>query len=142
MRKSVSEINVKIKEDLKVKIINETKAYIDRANEHYGFDMPMPQVEFKLTGTTAGMACYIGHRGRPYQRVRYNIDMAAIQPELFIEETVAHEVAHLVINILERAKMIQRGSRSHGSEWKKVMKVFHAARQDIEIFHHQAKIIP
>ncbi len=25
---------------------------------------------------------------------------------------------------------------------KKVMKVFHAARQDIEIFHHQAKIIP
>src|SRR3954469_15871874 len=25
---------------------------------------------------------------------------------------------------------------------KKVMKVFHAARQDVEIFHHLAKVIP
>jgi SprT protein len=76
--------------------------------------IPKIDIRFDLTGLTAGQAVILGRK----HIIRYNLQMARSQPEVFITETVPHEVAHVVTNVLfGRIK-------PHGKEWRSIMAFF------------------
>lgn len=88
------------------------------AERHYARPMPKPEIGFDLRGQAAGQARLIpGGRSR----IRYNPVLLRENPDAFLAQTVAHEVAHLVA--FERF-----GSRirPHGPEWQAVMRLFGA----------------
>lgn len=110
------------KPTIKILIIQMTKNYVDKANDIYPeLNLDYPKVEFDLTGRTAGTA-------RAWYMIRYNIDMAMEQLEVFVKRTVPHEVAHLVVSKKNQVSYNDRGYRvstkSHGKEWKAVMEAF------------------
>ena len=75
-------------------IREKTQQIIARAQELYGVDLSRTVIRFDLTGRVAGWAI---SDGRGNYAIRYNVDM--IQREAFnhiINETVPHEIAHLV----------------------------------------------
>ncbi|MBE9593280.1 MAG: SprT-like domain-containing protein [Proteobacteria bacterium] len=75
-------------------------------------EFPEPSIKMDLTGKCAG-------RFHPKDnRIRFNLDLMLKNKEDFINETVAHEVAHFVVEV------IQPGSKPHGVTWKAIMKLF------------------
>lgn len=66
-----------------------------------------------LRGRTAGQMRGYGD-GR--LEIRYNLEIAALQPQAFLAETVPHEVAHLVVWLTHG-----RSAKPHGPEWRAVM---------------------
>jgi ribonuclease D len=60
-------------------------------------------------------------------------------PKLCLIQAAGPETAAIIDPL---AKGIDLAPVYHLLATKKVMKVFHAARQDVEIFHHQGKVIP
>lgn len=76
---------------------------------------PAPPVSFDLRGRSAGQYSWEWRRGGPQgERLRFNLHLAAEQPERFLEETVAHEAAHCVALRLHR-------HAGHGAPWRAVM---------------------
>ena len=76
-------------------------------------------VLFDLTGKSAGM-----YRVKAGQRViRYNPYVFAKYFDDNFSETIPHEVAHYVTDILNGLRSI----KPHGAEWKSVMQVFGVA---------------
>lgn len=62
-----------------------------------GAYLPVPVIRFNLLGHTAGMAVFTGSDGYSRQaRLRLNPDLLKRYPEEMIDETVPHEVAHIV----------------------------------------------
>lgn len=92
----------------------QTKDWIDLANDLYGLSMSYPTVSFKLRGKTAGKAFVTRWE------VRYNAVLLEENKEKFLGRTVPHEVAHLVARRLHTGRSI----RPHGPEWKKIMRDF------------------
>lgn len=64
-----------------------------------------------LRGKAAGQVAW--RQGET--RIRYNLDMAERQPEAFIQQTIPHEVAHVV------TRLLYPKARPHGPEWRSVM---------------------
>lgn len=83
-----------------------------------GPPMPRPRVIFDLEGPIAGMAVTAREpRQRPRQWVRINAELLGRYPVRMIQQTVPHEMAHLVVDwYLPRASQ-----DPHGPEWMGVM---------------------
>jgi SprT protein len=75
-------------------------------------------VRFDLRGKAAGMARF--HPGGSCT-IRYNKTMLAENGQAFIEQTVPHEVAHLVARVVHGHHI-----RPHGDEWRSIMRLFGA----------------
>ena len=96
-------------------IVKDTvKFFLDLANEIYKTNFNMPQVRFDLRGCTAGQARYT------HNSVRFNNVFLIEEWKDMIENTVPHEVAHIIARRLHPHRRI----KPHGCEWKAVMKVF------------------
>jgi SprT protein len=82
------------------------------------FDLPpcRPEIRFDLTGKSAGMVIF-GPGSRCV--IRYNAPLLLRYGQRFIDETVPHEVAHIVA----RRRFGQR-IKPHGSEWRQIMAFF------------------
>jgi SprT protein len=94
-------------------IISQTDHAISRAADYYNIKLPPIPVLFDLKGRAAGM-----YRVRGRQRViRYNLAIFSRYFDDNIENTVPHEVAHYVTDMLWGLRKI----RPHGKEWKQVM---------------------
>jgi SprT protein len=78
-----------------------------------GAKRPLPALRFDLRGQAAGQACW-GRDGRP--ELRFNLNIARSDPAAFVEETVTHEVAHLVTFACFGR------TPPHGREWRAVMR--------------------
>lgn len=78
--------------------------------------VPEPVCLFDLRGRCAGQAR--ANPGMPPQ-LRFNLAMAAVQPRRYLDETVPHEVAHLVA-----AACFGRNIPPHGEHWRSVMRHF------------------
>lgn len=91
---------------------------IDKANQHYGTALPYPTLRFDLRGMTAGQA----YSGR--NLIRLNPLLLHENGEAFLQQTVPHEVAHLVAD-----KLFGPGIRPHGREWQSVMAVLDASSE-------------
>lgn len=77
--------------------------------------LPTVQVRCDLTGQSAGQARWLG-TGEVH--IRYNLALARQQPAVFLDEVVAHEVAHVV------TQACYGRVRPHGTEWRQVMTFF------------------
>ena len=92
-----------------------TNFWVDLANDIYpNLYMSYPKIEWDLRGGTAGQAWYGIHK------VRYNSHLYRNNRKDFIENTIPHEVAHLVAHRLHQGRRIM----PHGYEWKRVMAAF------------------
>jgi SprT protein len=99
-------------------ISERTRHLLDEAEpwfRRHRVQRPQPELGFDLTGRSAGQVRFTP--GRP-PLIRFNLSIAAEHPEAFIDETVAHEVAHLVTTACFP------GARPHGPEWRSVMGSF------------------
>ncbi|WPC74497.1 SprT family zinc-dependent metalloprotease [Vibrio porteresiae] len=86
---------------------------IDLANSYFAKDLPVPTLNYKLRGKTAGKA-YMH-----LNEVRLNPVLFNENTHAFLDQVIPHEVAHLVTyQVFGRVK-------PHGPEWQAVMsKVF------------------
>ena len=105
--------------DLQQQVISETHHFLKRAEDHFARSFVKIPVLFDLKGRAAGM-----YRVRAGQRViRYNPYVFAKYFDDNVKQTIPHEVAHYVSDMLYGLKNI----RPHGNEWKSVMNVFGVA---------------
>lgn len=108
-----------ISPDLQEQVINQTNYFIKNAEDYYHKSFSEIPVLFDLSGKAAGM-----YRVKAGQRViRYNPYIFAKYFDDNYSETIPHEVAHYVTDILYGLRTI----RPHGNEWKSVMQVFGVA---------------
>lgn len=112
-------VSLEVKDQVRSKLLS----CIDIANEHYGVDITMPRIEYKLTGTTAGTA------NHSTNVVDFNPILLMNNVEAYMKRTVPHEMAHLITDLIDpKAHMSFMGSKRspHGSTWKSVMGVLGA----------------
>ncbi len=80
----------------------------------------MPAIRFDLKGKVAGMAVQArGRRSCDRMLLRLNADMLRDHPREMIQQTVPHEVAHVVTDFMHGHQVA-----SHGREWRAVMHAF------------------
>ncbi len=96
----------------------QTHSLLRQAEKHFGIECPLSGIRFDLRGKTAGMVVFPGMR-KPY--IRYNPDLLLGNRESFLDQTIPHEVAHLVARRLHGS-----GIRPHGREWRQLMNFFQA----------------
>lgn len=120
---------------LRTKAIDATYHFIDIANGLYGLSIPHIPVTFNLRGTTAGQAWTGGKNGAS---IRYQPELMEQNEKDFFEDTIPHEVAHIVVHYLYPNSKVRRGTynyrtgrttyrrvvKPHGNEWKRVMRDF------------------
>ncbi len=95
-----------------------TSTWLQRARALFGLALPEIPVRFDLQGQTAGM--YRARGGR--REIRYNPLVFAHWYRENLADTVPHEVAHYVVDVLHG-----RHARPHGMEWRAVMAAFGVA---------------
>ena len=87
--------------------------FLDIAEHHYGMTFDCPTIVVRRMGTRGGTY----HHNK--NLLTFNIDLMRENPEHYWNDTIPHEVAHLVVNWQAR-KQRQR-PRPHGPEWQLVM---------------------
>ncbi len=73
--------------------------------------LPPPTLEFYRGRTDAGRA----HQRE--QRIEINLDLLERYPDAMLGETIAHELAHLLV-----FRLFGRRARAHGTEWQAMMR--------------------
>lgn len=98
--------------------------WVSQANalfaQDYGAQMACPRIAFDLRGRGAGLAVYQPrkHMNQP-DLIRLNPALLENHPEEMIEETIPHELAHIVAHRLFGPRI-----KPHGREWRAVMSAF------------------
>lgn len=106
--------------DLQTQAVELTEYWIRRARELTGASarrLPIPEVAFDLRGRSAGQAVF-ARRSRE-ARIRINAGLLASHPREMLDDTVPHEVAHVVV-----FRLYGRKAKPHGEEWKALMRAF------------------
>ena len=95
-------------------VVTATREYIQRAEQLFEREFPLPRVSFDMSGRIAGM-----FRVRRQQReIRYNPYLFGKYFDDNLVNTVPHEVAHYLVSELYGWHNV----RPHGVEWKAVMR--------------------
>jgi len=98
-------------EDIKSRILAKHDEIMQNARDMFPAFRYAPNVRvyFYETGRSAGMA-------HGDMRIGYNLHIFAQDLERFINDTIAHEIAHIVC-------MYTRTDRGHGKTWKRVCRM-------------------
>ncbi|RJS94463.1 SprT-like domain-containing protein [Salinisphaera sp. Q1T1-3] len=107
-------------DDLHARVEARAAYWIDRAREITGASarrLPVPEVRFDLRGRAAGQAVFARRSRRCH--VRINADLLASHPREMLDETVPHEIAHVVVYRLYGTR-----AKPHGREWQSLMQAF------------------
>jgi len=99
--------------ELQKECLVKVRFYVDLANQKLDLCLKYPQVKFSLRGTTAGKAD-IGAN-----ELLFSPTLLRENPDHFIQQTVGHEVAHLISHLKWGWDI-----DPHGIEWKRVMWAF------------------
>lgn len=107
--------------DLRDRARAEVTHWIAAAQELFpGLRLPEPRIRFDLKGLGAGQAQTQPWRWRRHPDViRLNPELLQRHPQEMLEETIPHEVAHLVVS-----RRFGRRAAPHGPEWREVMAAF------------------
>lgn len=98
------------------RLVASTHHYIDRAGILFGQRFDFIPIHFDLRGAIAGR-----YQRRYFQAsIHYNLLIATNDYDAFAAETVPHEVAHYIVDLLYPHRRLQ----PHGREWKQVMVAF------------------
>ena len=119
-------------EQLLEKARTDTLRLIRHAERHYGIDIPLDEIRFDLRGTAAGMVLFPTHQP---PLIRYNPILLQHNRHDFLNQTLPHEVAHLVARTLHGKSI-----RPHGREWKAVMDFFGA--DTLRCHHYPTENVP
>ncbi len=84
---------------------------LQQAGRHYGRSFPLPEFQLKLRGQAAGKAWPQSNR------LAFNALLYQQNQTLFLRQTVAHEVAHLLA-----WQLYGPAIRPHGKEWQTIMR--------------------
>lgn len=108
-------------EDLRLQALARarTSDLLGQAIRQWGLTTKAVEIRFDLRGRAAGQARYGGPG--PWV-IRYNPVLLRENPERFMAETIAHEVAHVVAYARHGHRI-----RPHGPEWRAIMEHFGAA---------------
>lgn len=99
----------------KSEILREVRNWIDTANVIYGTDVRVDHVRFDLKGRCAGQAI---RKPGDWFEIRVNPEIAVQNWAEYIDQTIPHEVAHIVqYQVFPRC-------RGHGRAWKRIMRAF------------------
>lgn len=102
--------------DIKLAVYDRLDELLIKCCENDLKDVRMPDIEFYDNKLAAGYA----HYGR--WAVSFNLPMFRENYDSMIHETVAHELAHLVVHHRwKKAGRYTKRPRPHGSEWKYIM---------------------
>lgn len=104
----------------RTEVVAATSGWVARARRLYAHPLPDIPVRFDLRGQLAGMYRVRGER----REIRYNPLVFARWYGENLADTVPHEVAHYVVDVLHG-----RRARPHGAEWRTVMNAFGVAAQ-------------
>jgi SprT protein len=88
----------------------------EQVRHYYGTRLPQAALDFSLRGRCAGQA-RVEKNGATHLRI--NLQLLAENLDDYLSQTIAHEVAHLVVNWQARKMRLQ--PRPHGNEWQAVM---------------------
>lgn len=102
--------------ELQRECVKQVKFYVGLAAKKVGVHIPMPLVNFQLSGGVAGRAYY---RHNQQHEIRFNPKLLRENADTFIEQTVGHEVAHLAA-----FTKYSTGIKPHGPEWARTMWAF------------------
>lgn len=94
---------------LNLQILRKLKSCIQIAEQYFQRTFVMPELDYKLRGVKAGVAFL------QQNRISLNRTLLLQNQQIFIEQTVPHELAHLIVyQVFGRVK-------PHGKEWQFVM---------------------
>ena len=89
-----------------------TNQWMQKAMSIYKITLPLPIVDVNIRGCVAG-------RARLTQwRISYNYELFIHNQQEFLDRTVPHEVAHMIVY---KAFGVEAARRAHGNYWKMVM---------------------
>jgi SprT protein len=91
------------------------------AEKMFGVGVKVPEVRYDLVGKAAGQAIYRRIGGSAYV-IRINPILLNENEEYVINQTIPHEMAHIVVYQFYHARGID--VNGHGKEWKRVMRHF------------------
>ncbi|KAA3624277.1 MAG: metallopeptidase (SprT family) [Proteobacteria bacterium] len=97
-------------------VLAETRRRVRQAARCYGVQLADVAVVFDLGGASVGMYCARGG----HRRIRFNPHLFARHFEENLRDTVAHEVAHYVVDVL----FGREGVKPHGAQWREAMRKF------------------
>ena len=102
--------------ELREKVEKRVKECFDIAAKHYKHKFTtMPEIRFNLKSRTAGMAYH------KEWMLRFNLILLVENEKDFFEDTIPHEVAHLVNRTVNKVPEGRKRLAAHGKEWKAVM---------------------
>ncbi|MCG7874030.1 MAG: SprT-like domain-containing protein [Candidatus Thiodiazotropha lotti] len=93
-----------------------TRQLLASAEQSFKLSPCHPEILFDLKGKSAGLLV-IHPSGQ--MKIRYNSTLLAQYGEKFLEQTVPHEVAHLLAR-----RLYGQSIKPHGSEWRSIMSYF------------------
>ena len=116
-----------VSKDLRGRIETVVLDCLDKAQKRFGISkvQKIPEIRYDTIGKAAGWACW--NSGNPF--IRINPILLNENVEQVVNQTVPHEVAHVVVNeVYENARVRDWNNRRqiapHGTEWKSVMRLF------------------
>ena len=107
-----------LNETLKEKTIQRVDHFVALAEEIYGITVGRPVINFEVRGGDAGRA------SPDLFEVDFNAVLLVANEQAFMDDTIPHEVAHLICYKLHGWIKRGRGISHHGVEWKKIMRDF------------------
>lgn len=105
----------------RVQIVKKIEATLRHASDMYQVFLINGHnvlVDFSLRGQCAGMAVKEGE----IYTIRINIDAYALDADNMMNDTIPHEVAHLVMFQLQQHMPAHRKEPAHGPRWKRICK--------------------
>lgn len=112
--------------DQQRQIVTIAREYMGKAAAHFGVELEPIPMYFDISGRAAGMYCV----RRRERFIRFNPYLFAKYFEPSLHDTVPHEVAHYVTDVLYGLNNI----RPHGREWRSVMHIFGAEPKTVGDF--------
>jgi SprT protein len=121
-----------ISNELKLRLESKVLECLTKAQKEYGESKvtKIPEIRYDTTGKTAGWANW--NNGNPY--IRINPILFNENVEETINQTVPHEVAHIVVSEVWKdcqrmvrgyfGRRFRRAIAPHGHQWKSVMYTF------------------
>lgn len=102
---------------LRDKVARRVKQLIEIARDKQCPDIEAPRVEYFTGRNAAGIACL------EQNVLKLHTVLLEKNEKVMLNDTIAHEVAHLVVfNLAEHGAVSWKAARSHGKDWKYVMR--------------------
>lgn len=98
---------------LKQQVIQRVSYLAQVIEQNTGQQAPLPRIKYVSRGTNAGLANNLSWT------LTFNQILLCDNPATFVENTVAHEYAHLITGHIHGIQQFP-----HGLKWQKIMKLF------------------